>query len=116
MKDTIYFDAPEFYDQDSIILTVQGPNGKFHIVSEGPRSVSFTLIGGTVRDVRSADSFRSNFPDGNLPDASQDFVWHNNGWFAIYDDHGEFSETLGEPEFSLAEAVAYALDLAYGEL
>jgi hypothetical protein len=116
MKDTIHFDAPEFYEQDSIILTAQGPHGKFHIVSEGTRSVSFTLIGGTVRDVRSADSFRSNFPDGNLPDASADFVWHNNGWFAVYDDYAEFSETYGEPMMSLAEAVTYALELAYGEL
>lgn len=116
MQDTIHFDAPEFYDQDSIILTAQGPHGKFHIVSEGTRSVSFTLIGGTVRDVSSADSFRSNFPDGNLPDASADFVWHNNGWFAVYEAGEDEAEVMGEPMMSLAEAVTYALELAYGEL
>lgn len=115
MIDTIHFDAPEFYDQDTIVLTVQGPHGKFHVVSEGTRSVSFA-IGGTLRNLKSADSFRSSFPSGNLPENHPDYTWDNNGWFAVYDDYAEFSETLGEPMMSLTEAVAYALDLAYGEL
>lgn len=114
MKDTIHFDAPEFYPAERIIMRVDGPHGLYLIVSEGERCVEFTLIGGTQRLVRSHESFRSNFPDGNLPEDSDDFRWINNGWFAVYEERSD--EVLGEPMMSLAEAVTYALDLAYGEL
>ena len=107
MKDTIHFDAPEFYRQNIAFLTVSGPNGVYHIASEGDRDAEF----GEYR-LLTPQHFRDAFPDGNLPEQSDTFVWRYNGWFAVYDD----GEVMGDPMFSLAEAVTYALDLAYGEL
>ena len=109
MKDTIHFDAPEFYPQNRIVMRVEGPQGIYLIVSEGEREAQygdFTVI--------LPNEFRSMFPDGDLPEQSDTFVWRYNAWFAVYEERDD--EVLGEPMMSLAEAVTYALDLAYGEL
>ena len=125
MKDTIHFDAPEFYPQNRIVMRVEGPQGLFIIVSEGEREAlygQFTLTGdeGERKALYQEftlvlpDEFRSVFPDGNLPEMSDTFIWRYNAWFAVYEERSD--EVLGEPMMSLAEAVTYALDLAYGEL
>ena len=109
MKDTIHFDAPEFYPQNRIVMRVEGPHGLYLIISEGDRDAEF----GEYR-LLTPQHFRDAFPDGNLPEQSDTFVWRYNAWFAVYEERD--NEVLGEPMMSLAEAVSYALDLAYGEL
>jgi hypothetical protein len=112
MKETIHFDAPEFYPQNSVVLRVEGAEGKFLVVSEGERDAQYGNL-----NLRTPQQFRDAFPDGKMPEESDALVWTLNAWFAIYDvTNSEESEALGEPEFSLAEALSYALDLAYGEL
>ena len=100
----IKYDAPEFYKQDVAFLTVNGPHGVFHIVSEGSRVASYK-----GKMLSAHRDFRNTFPDGVLPEMSDDFEWSYNAWFAIYDD----GEVVGEPEMSLTDAINYALQLAY---
>ena len=109
MTANILFDAPEFYPQNQIVMRVEGPHGIYLIISEGERDVQY-------RDLilRTPQQFRDAFPDGRMPEQSDTFVWHYNAWFAVYEERD--NEVLGEPMMSLAEAITYALDLAYGEL
>ena len=109
MTANILFDAPEFYPQNRIIMRVEGPHGIYLIISEGERDVQYGDL-----NLRTPQQFRDAFPDGRMPEQSDTFVWNLNAWFAIYEERD--NEVLGEPEFSLAEAISYALDLAYGEL
>lgn len=115
MKETIKFDEPEFYNQGTIVLTASGPHGTYHIVSEGERSAHYHHPSIGIVTCHTAEHFRNNFPDGNLPEMSDDFEWSYNGWFAIYEDGAEDCEPLGEPLMSLAEAVTYTLELANKE-
>ena len=107
MKETIHFDAPEFY-QFGVVAKVEGPDGKPILVSvEGERDAQYGDL-----HLSTYQQFRDAFPDGEMPEESDTFVWRYNSWFAVYDD----GEVMGDPMMSLAEAVSYALDLAYGEL
>ena len=101
------YDAPEFYPRDRIVVRVDGPLGLFLVVSEGERT-AFYKTGG---EISNHAHFRREFPDGVLPEDDSNYIWKNNGWFAVYDD----GEVMGDPMFSLAEAVDYALSLGYGE-
>jgi hypothetical protein len=100
----IKYDAPEFYRQDVAFLSVSGTNGVFHIASEGTRVAFYN-----GKSLSTHTDFRNAFPDGNLPEMSDDFEWSYNAWFAIYDD----GEVVGEPEMSLTDAINYALALTY---
>jgi hypothetical protein len=109
----IRFDEPEFYEKDAVVLTASGPYGTYHIVSEGERDVLYIRNDGDRFFPSAAHEFRELFPDGNLPEMDDNFVWRYNGWFSIYEDAAEDCEPLGEPLMSLAETVTYALELAY---
>jgi hypothetical protein len=106
VKGTIHFDAPEFYHKDRMVLSVDGKDHKYVIVSDGMR-VAF-YHGNTLTSVT---DFRNAFPDGNLPEMSDDLEWSYNGWFAVYYN----GEEVGDPMFSLAEATTFALEQAYME-
>ena len=103
------YDAPEFYPRDRIVVRVEGPLGLFLVVSEGERAAFYNTGG----EISNHAHFRREFPDGVLPEDDSNYIWKNNGWFAVYEERS--SEALDEPMFSLAEAVDYALSLAYGE-
>lgn len=50
--------------------------------------------------------FRTEFPDGALPEEGGAYEWVHNGWFCVYDADGEpLSEDVS---YSLREALAEA--------
>ena len=94
---SIVFDSPEFYDCNKVIAKFYRANGtELIVVSEGERKAYLDC-----EILRTADDFIRAFPDGIIPEESNDFYWDSNAWFAVYDN----GETFGEPEMSLTETI-----------
>ena len=97
----ITYDSPEFYDCNRVIMRFPKVNGSdVIIVSEGERKAYLDC-----ETLHTPNDFIRAFPDGNIYEESDDFVWSNNAWFAIYD----YGEVVGEPEMSLTDAINYVL-------
>lgn len=69
------FNESLFYESGTTIATFEGPNGTYEVLCEG--DVRATYQG---EDLRTADDFRTAFPDGVIPDEVE---FENNNWFAI---------------------------------
>lgn len=108
MTDTIKFDAPEFYSQNSVVLTVPCTHkGAFLIVSDGDREAVYD-----GQTLKSPDEWRAAFSDGVIRTKRDEFEWRYNAWFSIYQN----GEQVGVECFSLREALIFAMDLAYGDM
>lgn len=99
MTSTIMFDAPEFYPVGFVIVVHPDPDRRVWITSHGERCLERGDL-----TVRTAEQFRTWFPDGVTPDDGTDgWSWVNNGWWDVTDDID--NPDGGEVYYSLAEAL-----------
>jgi len=102
----IKFDSPEFYPQDTIVLTVPTANqGPILITNGGNREAIYN-----DQVLKSHDEWRDAFDDGVIRAKRDEFKWISDGWFAVYFN----GEQMGIDFFSLTEAIDFALELTYG--
>lgn len=98
------FDHPEFYPTQTLVAIAQTPDGRVRtVMSEGDRRVTCARVAdGTLRDYT---EFRTEFPDGALPEDGDAYQWWNNGWFQVYEDDEPLTEDV---TYSLREALDQA--------
>lgn len=100
------FEEAEFYGSSYLVEVV----GEHTVIVESTGDPLFENRG-TATELRTPSEFRAAFPDGRLPDDSEeDWEILSNGWFQVLVVGQD--EWEQEPCFALSEAVALAKRLA----
>lgn len=105
-EQAITFDEPEFYPTETLVAIVETPDGQVRtVMSEGDRRIEKSTGPTSATDISDYTEFRTEFPNGVLPEDGGRYEWLSNGWFQVYQDGQALSEDV---TYSLREALDQA--------